>query len=88
MANTAFRTYAQEHGGRVFILFLLFLLAIYQFASAGFSAFAIICILPLFIIAILAAFRYRMFIFWTLCIVNFFIQFKNLPELPVTTVSS
>ena len=83
MANTAFRTYAQEHGGRVFILFLLFLLAIYQFASAGFSAFAIICILPLFIIAILAAFRYRMFIFWMLCVVNFFIQFKNLPELPV-----
>ena len=83
MANTAFKTYAQEHGGRVSLLFLLFLLAIYQFIHAGFSAFAIVCIIPIFILAIFAAFQYRMFVFWVLCIVNFFIQFKNLPDLPI-----
>lgn len=83
MANTAFKTYAQEHGGRVSLLFLLFFLAIYQFINAGFNAFAIICILPFFIIALIGAFHYRMFLFWTLCIVNYFIQFKSLPELPI-----
>ena len=83
MANTAFKTYAQEHGGRVSLLFLLFLLAIYQFIHAGFSAFAIVCIIPIFILAIFATFQYRMFVFWVLCIVNFFIQFKNLPDLPI-----
>lgn len=85
MATTAFRAYGQGHGGRVIVLFLLFLLAIYQFIHAGFSAFAIICILPIFILFIFAAFQYRMLVFWTLCFVNFFIQFKNMPELPVPT---
>jgi len=85
MANTAFKTYAQEHGGRVSLLFLLFLLAIYQFIHAGFPAFAIVCIIPLFILGIFATFQYRMFIFWALCLVNYFIQFKNLPELPIPT---
>lgn len=83
MANTAFRTHAQDYGGRVIVLFLLFLLAIYQFIHAGFNAFAIICILPVFILFIFVAFRYRMFVFWILCFINFFIQFKNLPTLPV-----
>lgn len=85
MATTAFRAYGQGHGGRVIVLFLLFLLAIYQFIHAGFSAFAVICILPIFILFIFAAFQYRMFIFWALCFINFFIQFKNMPALPVPT---
>ncbi|MDE5571348.1 MAG: hypothetical protein K2I86_04755 [Prevotella sp.] len=85
MANTVFRTHAQGYGGRVIVLFLLFLLAIYQFIHAGFSAFAVICILPIFILFIFAAFQYRMFIFWALCFINFFIQFKNMPALPVPT---
>lgn len=85
MANTAFRTHTQGYGGRVIILFLLFLLAIYQFIHAGFNAFAVVCILPVFILFIFAAFRYRMFVFWLLCFVNFFIQFKSMPELPVPT---
>ena len=34
------------NGGRVALLFLLFLLAIYEFVTAGFPVFAIICLLP------------------------------------------
>ena len=82
MANTAFKTYAQDHGGRVLLLFLLFLLAIYQFITAGFPSFAIICILPILVLAVIAAFRFRMLTFWTLVIVNYFLQWKNI-HLPV-----
>ncbi len=80
MANTAFKTYAQEHGGRALLLFLLFLLAIYKFITAGFSAFAIICLIPVFILLFIAAFRYRMFCFWILIFVNYFIQWKDFPS--------
>jgi len=82
MANTAFKTYAQEHGGRVSLLFLLFLLAIYQFITSGFSAFAIVCISPILALVVIAAFHYRMFTFWTLVIINNFLQLKDL-TLPI-----
>ena len=78
MANTAFKTYAQEHGGRVSLLFLLFLLAIYQFITAGFSAFAIVCISPILALVVISAFHHRMFTFWILVIVNSFLQLKDL----------
>ena len=70
-----YTTYAHDNGGRVAILFLLFLLAIYQFINAGFSGFAIICLIPLIIPIIYAAFRWQMITFWTLIFVNYFIQF-------------
>ena len=74
--------YSHENGGRVLLLFLLFLLAIYEFATAGFPAFAIVCGLPFVILYIYVAFKWRMFTFWTLIIINYFIQLKNL-SLPV-----
>lgn len=77
MVNTAFKTYAQDHGGRVILLFLLFLLAIYQFITAGFSAFATICIIPLIILMIIVSFQYRMVVFFALVIINFFLQCIN-----------
>ena len=74
--------YSHENGGRVLLLFLLFLLAIYEFATAGFPAFAIVCALPFVIIFIYAAFKWRMFTFWTLIIINYLIQMKDI-SLPV-----
>ena len=68
--------YSRENGGRVLLLFLLFFLAMYQFVTVGFPAFAIICILPFIILFIYLTFKWRMFAFWTLIIVNYFIQFK------------
>ena len=82
MANTAFKSYAKEHGGRVSLLLLLFLLAIYEFISAGFPAFAVVCISPLLVIGVLAPFRFRLFLFWLLISVNFLIQMKDI-SLPV-----
>ena len=66
-------------GGRIVILLLLFALALYQFYSAGFGAFAIICMLPAFGIGLIVSFRYRMFLFWALVVVNFILQWKDSP---------
>ena len=82
MGGSVFRTYSQEHGGRAMLLFLLFLLAIYEFATAGFNAFAIVCFIPVIALFIIAAFRYRMFVFWMLIFVNYLIQMKDI-SLPI-----
>ena len=74
--------YSRENGGRVLILFLLFFLAMYQLVTAGFSAFAIICFLPFIILFGYWSFKYRMFAFWSLIIINYFVQFKVL-ALPI-----
>ena len=72
---SAFKTYTHEHGGRVMLLFLLFLLAIYSFITSGFNVFAIICIIPLMIAFIYAAFKWKHLLFWCLIIVNYNLQF-------------
>ena len=69
--------YTHENGGRVALLFLLFALAIYEFINAGFNAFAVICLSPLAILFCYVAFRWRMTVFWTLIIVNWFIMNRN-----------
>ncbi len=80
MAITAFKSYAQDHGGRVIILFLLFLLAIYEFISAGFPVFAVICLSPIVVFAVVAVFRYRMLCFWALFFINYMVQWKSFPS--------
>jgi len=80
----AFRLHAKENGGRVFLLFLLFLLAIYEFVTAGFTPFAIICLMPIVIIAVMTPFHHRMFLFWALILANYLIQLKGL-NLPIPT---
>jgi len=67
------------------LLFLLFLLALYEFAIAGFSAFAIVCLSPILILVMLGAFQFRMFTFWILILVNFFVQWKNFPATGLPT---
>lgn len=67
-------------GGRVGLLLLLFVLALYMFYSAGFPAFAVVCASPLLVVGIMLTFHYRMFIFWILTFINFFVQWKNFPS--------
>ena len=74
--------YSRENGGRVLILFLLFFLAMYEFVTAGFPVFAIICILPFIVLFGYWTFKYRMFAFWFLIVINYFVQFKLIP-LPI-----
>ena len=77
--NNALRTYAKDNGGRVSLLLLLFLLAIYEFISAGFPAFAVVCISPLLVLLVLISFHYKLFLFWILICINYFVQWKNAP---------
>lgn len=77
---TAFKTYARDNGGRVSLLFLLFLLAIYGFITAGFPAFAVVCLIPVLVLLVFAAFHFRMFTFWALIVINYFVQWKNFPS--------
>lgn len=83
MENTAFKTYAQENGGRVLLLLLLFSLALYQLITSGITGFALICLIPALIIFVYLAFKYRMFVFWVLCFVNYFIFMRDFPLLPI-----
>ena len=71
--------YAHENGGKVLLLFLLFLLSIYELLHSGFNIFATICISPILIIAVYALFRWRMAAFWALIVVNYFLQMKDTP---------
>lgn len=71
--------YTHENGGRVLLLFLLFLLAIYELIHAGFAAFTIICLIPTLVIAVYVLFRWRMSAFWLLIFVNYFLQMKDTP---------
>lgn len=75
--TNSFTTYSRENGGRVILLFLLFCLAIYQFITAGFNAFAIICLLPLAIPIVYSMFTWKMLTFWALIFINYFLQCFN-----------
>ena len=73
--------YTNENGGRVLLLFLLFLLAIYEFIHAGYNSFAIVCLSPVLIIVVYVLFKWKMAAFWALIMVNYIIQFKGNPIL-------
>ena len=83
MNKLTFTTYAKENGGRVSLLFLLFLLAMYELATSGLSVFALICCLPLVVVVVVLTFKRTMGTFWTLIIVNFFIMWHGRPDIPV-----
>ena len=72
-------TYSRENGGRVLLLFLLFLLSIYELSHAGFNTFSIICLSPALIIAVYVLFRWRMAAFWALIVINYFVMQKDCP---------
>ena len=71
--------YSKENGGRVTLLFLLFLLAMYELVTAGFPVFAIICLLPVVFIAVIACFRSGILLFWFLIVINYLIMWKEIP---------
>ena len=78
-----FATYSRENGGRVALLFLLFLLAIYAFVTAGYNAFVIVCMIPAVVLGGYVVFRWRMSAFWLLILFNYFIQWKEFPSIPI-----
>ena len=71
--------YAHENGGRVILLFLLFCLAIYEFLHSGLTVYAAICISPILVSVVYVLFKWRLAAFWTLIIINYFLQMKDGP---------
>lgn len=69
--------YASENGGRVILLFLLFLLSLYSLKTSGINGMAMVTALPFTVLFVYLAFKYRMFTFWTLFIINYFVMFLN-----------
>lgn len=79
--------YAHENGGRVIILFLLFLLSLYSLLNSGVNGMAMIIAIPISIVAIYFVFSYRMLTFWALFLINFFVMFlqrENKMPLPAS----
>ena len=71
--------YTHENGGRVSLLLLLFLIAIFELAHSGLNVFAIVCISPGLIIGVYTIFKWRMAAFWALIVINYFLQMKDTP---------
>lgn len=70
-------TYSRENGGRVLLLFLLFLLSIYSLVNSGINGMAMYLALPFSILFVYLAFSYRMFAFWLLFLINYFVMFLS-----------
>lgn len=79
MNKLTFSTYAKENGGRVSLLFLLFLLALYELVTAGFPVFAIILSIPILFFAIIVVFRKGMIAFWMLIVINYILMWHSSP---------
>jgi hypothetical protein len=82
--------YAHENGGRVILLFLLFLLALYEFVHSGYSTFVTISVSPFLIIIVYSLFKWKMAAFWALIVINYFIQMKDVPipgGIPISLVN-
>lgn len=75
-------TYSRENGGRVLLLFLLFLLSLYSLWTSGITGMAIVTAVPFIIIFVYLAFSFKMFTFWALFVINYFLQMKDI-SLPV-----
>ena len=71
-------TKSDINGGRFLLLLLLFSLAIYELITAGFNAFAIVCITPILGLIAIASLHHSMFLFWSLVIINNFLQMKGI----------
>ncbi len=70
-------TYSRENGGRVLLLFLLFLLSIYSLINSGISGMAMYLALPFSILFVYLAFSSKMFAFWLLFLINYFVMFLS-----------
>lgn len=72
-----FTNYTNENRGRVLLLFLLFLISLYLFNKSGLNGLALIAAIPAVAIYTYFAFKHKMFTFWTLLVVNYFVMFLN-----------
>lgn len=81
--QNSYTTYLVENRGKGLLLLLLFSIALYQFYSFGYGAYATICLIPFFILLTIVSFKYRLFLFWVLFVYNYLVQMQDFPALPL-----
>ena len=83
-----FADYKSQAGGRVLILFLLFILALYEFYNMGIVGYALVCMIPLSLCFLIVSFQHKMALFWFIFVVNYTImgitRYFYIP-IPITT---
>lgn len=86
----SFTSYNSNIRGRVIVLFLLFLLAIYLLATSGLTAFAAICMIPAIALFLFLSFKQTNALFWYIFAMNYFVmglqRYDYIP-VPVTVVT-
>ena len=86
----AITSYAENHGGRVALLFLLFLLALYNFSVMGITGFALVCMIPAGLLGLALAIKYQEALFWFIFFMNYFVmglsRYGYIP-VPITMVT-
>lgn len=75
--RSASSSYKLENRGSILGYFLLFGLAIFEFYTSGFNAFAMVCMIPVVVLFVCISFGNEMSLFWLLIIINYFLQFFN-----------
>ena len=70
----SFTSYNSNIRGRVIVLFLLFLLAIYLLATSGLTAFAAICMIPAIALFLFLSFKQTNALFWYIFTMNYFVM--------------
>lgn len=87
------KTYATSGnhiGGRVIVLFLLFLFALYLLVTGGLTVYAAICMIPAVILFLFLAFKHQNALFWYIFSMNYFVmglqRYGYIP-VPVTVVA-
>lgn len=85
MGISTFRVKERMGVGRISAILLLFALSIYLFITAGFPAFAAVCILPILVLSVMLVFNNGMTTFWALIVVNFFVMWHGISlPLPIS----
>lgn len=69
-----YTTSGNHIGGRVIVLFLLFLFALYQFYSMGITVYAAICLFPAIILFVFLALKHQNALFWYIFTINYFVM--------------
>ena len=66
-------TYREGLGGRGIVLFLLFLLSLFNFYTLGITGFAFVCLIPAGLILLALALKHQEIMFWTFFAINYFV---------------
>ena len=86
----SFTSYNSNIRGRVIVLFLLFLLAIYLLATSGLTTFAAVCMIPAIALFLFLSFKHTNALFWYIFAINYFVmglqRYEYIP-VPVTVVT-